>query len=83
MYFLMFYQSTESYNSEPWWWFAREKGRISSTTKCQLYRKQTVCTFLCLIKALRLQILDLDVDLQDQNHFDEGAYLPNDKYEPY
>ena len=38
-----------------------------------------VCTFLCLIKVLRVLILDHDDDLQDQNRFVEGAYLNNDQ----
>ena len=35
--------------------------------------------FLCLIKALRVLILEHDSDLQDQIQLGEGAYLINDQ----
>ena len=38
-----------------------------------------VCTFLCLIKVLRVLLPDHDDDLQDQNRLVEGAYLINDQ----
>ena len=59
------------------------KGRISSTTKYYLDKQQTVCTFLCSIKTLRVLILDIDDDLQNQNQLGEGRISSTTKYQPY